>query len=185
MAPNEDQTLRCCKKTVATSNALHQHRADSHRHASDENMLPQTASQPHEQQAVLRCSCGKIFKAQTHMDQHQRDSPTHRGPTQSRATASTQQTFIPVPEGRPVLHLSRHAGPIKTIATPFISGTGTKVGQSEAGQKQRPSRRFEPTSQGTELWSGSGNWYPDVGDNHGLCDQDCGWCGHCANEARR
>ncbi|KAH7243988.1 hypothetical protein B0J15DRAFT_501491 [Fusarium solani] len=186
MAPNVDQTLRCCKKTFATSSALRQHRADSQRHALDENTLPQTASQRLEQQAILKCSCGKRFKAQAHMDQHQRDSPMHRGPTESGATASTldQQTFNPLPEGHPALDLSRHAMPIKMIATPFMSRTGTKVDQSEARQKQRSSRHFELAFQGAELWSGSGNWYQDVGDDHGLCDKDCGWCGHCADEAR-
>ncbi|KAK9445314.1 uncharacterized protein VB005_00423 [Metarhizium brunneum] len=30
------------------------------------------------------------------------------------------------------------------------------------------------------VYSGSGQWYSDVGDDHSLCDKDCGWCGHCA-----
>jgi hypothetical protein len=43
------------------------------------------------------------------------------------------------------------------------------------------SKKSNKTRQSYRVRSSSGDRYSDVGDDHSLCDKDCGWCGHCAD----
>ena len=47
---------------------------------------------------------------------------------------------------------------------------------------KKPRSKDKNASHGYQVWSSSGQCYSEVGDNHALCDKDCGWCGHCADK---
>jgi hypothetical protein len=51
-------------------------------------------------------------------------------------------------------------------------------------KKKKKGHKGSANGQSYGLYSGSGQWYPDVGDDHSLCDKDCGWCGHCADNVK-
>jgi hypothetical protein len=56
-----------------------------------------------------------------------------------------------------------------------------REGQDTANMVGGKRRKRGKTRQSYQVFSSSGDYYSDVGDNHSLCDKDCGWCGHCAD----
>jgi hypothetical protein len=61
----------------------------------------------------------------------------------------------------------------------FVREASTEQDAGNMGVKKTASNKGG--KQSYRVWSSSGVCYSDVGDNHSLCDKECGWCGHCAD----
>jgi hypothetical protein len=59
----------------------------------------------------------------------------------------------------------------------FVGSTGQDT-ENQVGDITSKSNKIR---QRHPVWPSSGDCYSDVGDDHSLCDKDCGWCGHCAD----
>ncbi|KAM0263426.1 hypothetical protein ACHAQJ_001282 [Trichoderma viride] len=151
--------VRCrCGKNFKNNLAMMQHVRDSPRHLQRNSVPPPALDER------LTCSCGSVFNTVQALQQHERDSPLHGG-----GASNGQRVNDALPSaGSPSLWQR----PI-----PFVrAGTEAKNTKRARGSKSKTGS----TSGNRGIWSDSGTWYPDVGDNHALCDKDCGWCGHCA-----
>ncbi|KAF1731334.1 hypothetical protein CRV24_009414 [Beauveria bassiana] len=92
-----------------------------------------------------------------------------------------QKTGHPDPETNSPSSTSSPPRPIEAVKAGHRPVSFVKEGQHiKAKRKDKMRRGGSPHF---PVHSGSGRRYSDVGDNHALCDKDCGWCGHCADEA--
>jgi len=164
-----------------------------------------TASIPAGHTGGVQCPCGKLVKNATGLKQHMRFSLHHRKlEVACIVDEENKASHQPPDEGvlrncrrdssspqlveenglrhRPVTFIG--AG----VATGLGQGTGNKAGgKAKKKKKSKKTRQsYGVYSSGTEtrrsygMYSeGTGLYYSDVGDNHALCDKDCGWCGHC------
>ena len=186
------------------------HRVDTAPQQTVSKPLPpaKTQSQPIEGAADQRnrritCSCGKKFKEENALEQHRLDSPRHgkRIDVQNRTIVLKKDK---VQQPQPTANSSddstsrcdresnelREGGSLRQLRhlpVPFV-----REGESaEKDTKKKMMKKKKTRSRGSigntasrsyRVWSpNTGDWYSDVGSNHGLCDKDCGWCGHCAD----
>ena len=184
------------------------HRVDTAPQQTVSRPLPpaKTQSQPIEGAADQRnrritCSCGKKFKEENTLEQHRLDSPRHgkridvqnqtsvlkkdkvqqRQSTAKLQVASANSSDDSTSRCDRESNELREGGSLRHLPVPFV-----REGESaEKGTKKKTRSRGSignTASRSYRVWSpNTGYWYSDVGSNHGLCDKDCGWCGHCAD----
>lgn len=177
----------CCGRTFKSDRARMQHVQDSQQHrgqsASDERTFPlrqhvgdATAALNIVQPTNVACSCGKLVSKKGVHD-HLRDSPRHSGdgvggsrgvPEDGRVHpfihSNPSPKFLQLGHDDTVLRPGDEEG-LRHRPVPFVQeGARVKLGRAD--------RRRRAQSSSEDLFS-------DV--DHSLCDKDCGWCGHCAN----
>ena len=155
----------------------------------------------------VTCTCGKRFKTNKALEQHERDSPVHRVVTVARlagkikcSCGKTVKDEVGLEHHvRDSLHHGRFvelgAGtPENNVEVPAIATTDDRehptqgtTSEKQAVMKQVKKKlrnKIQNASHDSyRVWSSSGECYSDVGTNHALCDKDCGWCRHCADNA--
>ncbi|KAL6895417.1 hypothetical protein HDV57DRAFT_8729 [Trichoderma longibrachiatum] len=171
---------RChCGKTFKSPAAMGQHLRDSPNHPPENNVPPPA---PKERTG---CSCGRNFKSGSALQQHRRDSPRHarealKVQAGEIATAS-QETCANEPKENIVRPSDSAAEQLKATRDKKNKGDGKAKKNQKAKYTSQPA--YSPGSgvRSQGLWWSSTDWDSDKGDNFGLCDKDCGWCGHCAD----
>jgi hypothetical protein len=83
---------------------------------------------------------------------------------------------------RPVTFIA--GGVLTTVTGQETRNNAGSKSKKKKSKKTRQSYGANSTGKETRrsyrVWSdGTGRYHSDVGDNHALCDKDCGWCGHC------
>ncbi|EED14306.1 hypothetical protein TSTA_105180 [Talaromyces stipitatus ATCC 10500] len=126
----------------------------------------------------IRCKCGKRFATVEAMTQHTSDSPLHAQeraqPAADRDTGNETSTHNPsITDNKSqssTLHWTKE--PIAFV----------KAGANQPTKSWRKGGKAQRNgSNSYHSGSSYGEDYSDIGDNHALCDKDCGWCGHCAD----
>jgi hypothetical protein len=56
-----------------------------------------------------------------------------------------------------------------------------KAGATPSTKSRRKGKTPYRSGNTTKVYSPWDDHFSDIGDNHALCDKDCGWCGHCAD----
>ncbi|KAL6859279.1 hypothetical protein J3F83DRAFT_749614 [Trichoderma novae-zelandiae] len=176
MMSETSKQVRChCGKGFKSLPAMQQHVRDSQNHPPD-NPLPSPALDNQ-----MRCSCGRGFKTKRALEQHKRDSPLHVGKApiaQTGKTASTTRENIK--EGSEMKkHSANPSGSTTDNSGPRRDRKHHDEGR--ASEDQQADCSPDPDERNFGAWSSSYIWYGDVGDDHSLCDKDCGWCGHCSD----
>lgn len=94
--------------------------------------------------------------------------------------SSDQPTATPGPRHAPIISLEQGQAKEENDSKSKSSSSTTGVPKDD---KQYCSETSDDDDYITGCTSYSGGiWdYDDVGDNHAFCDNDCGWCGHCAD----
>jgi len=153
--------------------------------------------------AGVKCPCGKLVKDEDGLMQHTRDSPRHRK-LEVACIADENKASHQIPDEGVVRNCRRDSisphpveenglrhRPVTFIGAGVTTGveqeTGNKAGGTAKKKESKKTRQsYGAYSSGTEtrrsyrIWSdGTGQYHSDVGDNHALCDKDCGWCGYC------
>lgn len=195
-APSLKGKVTCtCGGVFKTDGALQQHQRDSSLHPKTD-MIKRTGG--------LKGSCGRTVKDENGLKEHMRVSSRHRKLEEFCAAALNDGAEIAYgfPDdgavGFALSYLARgysltiHSQlsyypwnddlPAPGEATalmnrPVAFSRGIGLGQEVEYTEQRKNK----ARQSHRVWSSSGDCYSDVGDDHSLCDKDCGWCGHCAD----
>ncbi|KAI9792768.1 MAG: hypothetical protein M1816_001499 [Peltula sp. TS41687] len=185
MPNTTDLIVPCpCGKRFGTSEALLQHTRDSPHHQRQRAQTAVTPAVATSRAASAipshqeKCSCGRVFHTPGALGQHLSDSPVHAKVGDENAlkghkrNSSRRRRFE-----EESLSTSRQGGGTAVRNRPVAFVREGQAPKSTTGQSWKWTR-----SPGYRVTSGSGLCYSDVGDNHALCDKDCGWCGHCADE---
>lgn len=185
MSTTVGDLFHCCNRTFKTARALEQHVEHSPRHAEDHTTSPTTPPSQLESIIVeprdkVEYLYGRTFETQQ-VNQQQNDSPKHQNTKAFDLSASIlNRGYSPF-----YVDWDRDEGVSLTDASVLADkaavASPVEAKSTERRKRWRRSAGREYRSSG--VTSGNGQWYPDVGYNHGLCDGDCGWCGHCADEA--
>ena len=150
-------------------------------------------------QHTVICTCGKSIKKvglanhlkASKLHQQEEPHPKRKQRTGKSFTSGGQQ------QQRDKLG-DAGTGASRHFLSSFVDGVYNPFpetnNRNSAGQRQRQQSRiqlkrdfdsnFTDSLSESDIASDYTNnfSYPDIGFNHGLCDKDCGWCGHCADD---
>ncbi|PVH73279.1 hypothetical protein DL98DRAFT_607639 [Cadophora sp. DSE1049] len=150
---------------------------------------------------ALQCGCGKRFKTDRAMRQHQHDSPLHADVPSvpepvlrldqilqrlSLQDEEAEHGFIPFEGGgrSTILAMSpeiRISGQVIAGAVTQFVAEGTKP-KKKKGKKGKSLRMGQGCHSSWRVNPNTGQMMNLHADQDWmLCDKDCGWCGHCGD----
>ncbi|KAH0499580.1 hypothetical protein TgHK011_006761 [Trichoderma gracile] len=178
--PETRNQVRChCGKSFKSPSAMGQHLRDSPNHPSKTNVPSTTLN------GQTMCSCGRNFVSAHALQQHRRDSPLHEGEALMAQTGETssaaRESHVNEPNKLFVRSSDSTADQSRTSPDKEQNSDGRARKNQQAKYTYRSAYSPRPDIRSHGVWSSHDIWYSDVGDDHSLCDKDCGWCGHCAD----
>ncbi|PTB65203.1 hypothetical protein BBK36DRAFT_1169956 [Trichoderma citrinoviride] len=178
--------IRChCGRSFKDAEAIAQHRRDTKPHP------PKNRYSLFPIDKLMRCSCGRGFKSEKALLQHKSMSPRHPRKA-SVAQADTKNSSSPgnMKDGDDRNKLPTETGGATSDAFNLARDKEYEDDDTASKDEQgsQPSQHTNLSDQADithGALSSSFTWYPGVGDNHSLCYDRCGWCGHCAGGTSR